>query len=133
MTIKQLTLLLFITWLVIHLSGCSIFKPDTQYIEPTKVVVYSPKTPANPIDPKVRPTIITVERLKNEEIPDVAYVGFQYNEWLKFAKWMHAYRGVQLELREIIKGYEDVLGGQDGSTNAIDGGSTVELDTEREL
>ena len=128
MTIKQLVLMLFITWLAISLSACSIFETKTVYVEPTNVVVYTPETPVNPKDPRVRPTIITVGRIKNEEIPDVAYVGFQYNEWLKFAKWMHAYRGVQLELREIIKGYEDVLGGQDDSTNANSDGSTGELD-----
>ncbi len=128
MTIKQLTLMLCVTWLAIYLTGCSILKPNNVYIEPTTVSMYTPETPANPPDPKVRPTIITVGRLKKEVIPDVAYVGFQYNEWLKFAKWLHAYRGVQLELREIIAGYEDIYGVKDGSsTDVVNDGSTKEL------
>lgn len=124
MTIKQLTLLLAITWFAIYMTGCSIFKPDIQYVEQARVTVYSPKTPANPKDPGVRPTIITVERLKTTEIPDVAYVGFRYNDWLKFSNWMHEYRGVQVELREIIKGYEDI---SNGSTNTGSTSSTTEL------
>jgi hypothetical protein len=108
MIIKKLTLALLVASLTLNLSGCSIFKPDTMYIEPPKVTVYSPETPTNPKDPGVRPTIITVDRLEKREIPDVAYVGFKYNEWLEFAKWLHKYRSVQLELREIITGYEDI-------------------------
>jgi hypothetical protein len=103
----------------LSVTGCSLLKGDTVYIEPTNINVYHPETPLNPRDPGVRPTIITVERLEKEEIPDVAYVGFKYNEWLEFAKWMHEYRSVQLELREIIKGYEDILS---GDTNVDDTG-----------
>lgn len=107
--------LLLIAALILS-TGCSLLEPRVEYVEVPPVSIYNPITPSNPVDPGTRPKVITVERLNKGELADIAYVGFEYNDWLAFAKWMHHYRAVNSQLRSIIKGYKEVINATDTTT-----------------
>lgn len=107
--------LLLIAALILS-TGCSLLEPRVEYVEVPQIIIYDPLAPDNPADPGARPKVITVERLNNGELADIAYVGFEYNDWLTFAKWMHHYRAVNIQLRNIIKGYKEVINATDTTT-----------------
>ena len=97
---KKLILLL-----AIFIGGCST--TPTEYIdrwnEPDPVVLFHPQMPYPPANPNVDIKVITVDTIK----PDVAYVGFEYDQWLKFAAWMHEYRAYNKKLIGVIDVYKE--------------------------
>lgn len=98
------------------LVGCVTFNQKPIVQDSNYITAYQPAVPVNPADPGVRPYVITKERIESNDIKDVAYVGFEYNSWLEFAKWLHEYKSINVKLREIINGYEEVV---HDSTNDI--------------
>ncbi|WVX87388.1 hypothetical protein EniLVp02_0049 [Vibrio phage EniLVp02] len=86
---------------------------STQKHEPVKeiqtVTLYKqvelihPDIPPRPIMPgKVEPLVITTDTIK----PNVAYVGFEYSQWLTFAKFQHSIKNYVKNLEEAIEVYK---------------------------
>ncbi|CAL9968292.1 Rz-like spanin [Vibrio phage D480] len=87
------------------LVGCGS-TPDPVIVYETNEIVH-PSMPSPPPNPGVRILVLTTETIEDKQ----AYIGFTYNEWLKFAEWMHAYKTYNKDLRHVIELYK----GQDQS------------------
>ncbi|BAV81185.1 hypothetical protein [Vibrio phage VCPH] len=93
--------------LCLLLTGCWLTPEEkTSPVTNVDTTPVAHNVPDNPNNPGLKIRTITKERIESGEIADVAYIGFEYDDWLEFAKWMHDYRNVNKELREVIKAYE---------------------------
>lgn len=96
---KKLFVLFAIVMLM--LTACETTpKPTTVVTQP--FIMYHPAEPTAPLNPSVDVKVITTETIKDE----TAYVGFEYNEWLRFAQWMHEYKQYQHDLKTVIELYK---------------------------
>ncbi|QBX06000.1 hypothetical protein vBValMR10Z_83 [Vibrio phage vB_ValM_R10Z] len=71
--------------------------------EPPKNEFAHPSLPTPPQNPGVKILVITTDTIEKQK----AYVGFEYDQWLDFAKWMHSYKAYNLDLLEVIKLYKE--------------------------
>ncbi len=97
----------YILLLALVLSGCSAYQDPV--ILNTDSEIIHPSMPIPPSNPGVKVLILTTDTVEDQK----AYVGFTYDEWLDFAKWMHEYKAYNHDLREVIKLYKN----QDKSLN----------------
>lgn len=102
MNMHRLFLTMFVVILLIIPSGCASTKSPPDYSTET-FVMYHPAKPVPPKNPTVSIKVITTDTIKD----NTAYVGFEYNDWLKFAEWMHSYKTYQDGLKHVIKTYEE--------------------------
>lgn len=100
---------------VFLLGGCA--DPKTVTVVEYKNQLQHPETLPAPAPPGSKVRVITKERITGGELPDRAYVGFSYPEWLEFAKWMHEYKAYVKSLQNAVKEYEkqDSRSGSDAS------------------
>lgn len=89
---------------VFLLGGCST-KQDVVTVPEYVTHLQHPETLPTPDNPGLSIKVITSERIADGEIPDKAYVGFLYNDWLEFAKWMHEYRAHTESLQNGLETY----------------------------
>lgn len=99
--IKYIAMVVVI-FLVVMSAGCA--SPPETVIE-YRTELSHPITLPAPSNPGVAIKVITKDRINNGELPDKAYVGFEYNEWLEFAKWMHEYRTHNKSLKQAVEAY----------------------------
>ncbi|AFN37319.1 hypothetical protein [Vibrio phage TCU-VP03-AIR1] len=88
--------------LCLMLAGC-IGTPKEPVPEPPKNEIVHPNMPTPPPNPGVKILVITTDTIK----ANTAYVGFEYDEWLDFAKWMHSYKSYNQDLLEVIRLYKE--------------------------
>ncbi|AGN30137.1 hypothetical protein VPFG_00135 [Vibrio phage nt-1] len=84
------------------LVGC-IGTPKEPVPVPATNEIVHPSMPTAPANPGVEILVITTDTIK----PNTAYVGFEYDEWLNFAKWMHSYKAYNDDLLEVIRLYKE--------------------------
>lgn len=84
------------------LAACSPTKPIEVITYDTNEIVH-PSMPTPPANPGVSILVITSENVEANK----AYVGFEYDEWLDFAKWMHEYKTYNRDLRNVIDIYKN--------------------------
>ncbi|QAY02179.1 hypothetical protein VspSw1_111 [Vibrio phage VspSw_1] len=89
------------------LGGCASAPQEPRVEVSNDVVLFHPVIPDNPSNPGLKIKAITSERIASGELPDKAYIGFLYDDWLEFAKWMHKYKSVNEELRKAIQQYRE--------------------------
>ncbi|CAM0046751.1 Rz-like spanin [Vibrio phage F86] len=85
----------------VFLAGC-IGTPKPEVVVNTTNEIVHPSLPTPPPNPGVKILVITEENIKSEQ----AYVGFTYDEWLDFAKWMHSFKSYNADLRHVIELYK---------------------------
>lgn len=84
------------------LVGCGLF-PKEPTPEPQTNNIVHPSMPVPPANPGVKILVITTDTIEDNK----AYVGFEYEEWLNFAKWMHTYKAYNTDLLEVIRLYRE--------------------------
>lgn len=93
----------YVILLLLCLNGCAA---QVEYVdrwhEAEPISLYHPQVPEPPSNPELSIKVITEDTIK----PGAAYVGFEYNEWLSFAKWMHSYKTYNKKLLNVIDQYE---------------------------
>lgn len=62
---------------------------------------YEPTLPSPPAAPDVQIRVLTKEQQLRG-----AYIGFSYDDWLKFAQWMKSYQSYNRDLKNIIDTYQ---------------------------
>lgn len=102
--IKKLSLVVILMTTVLLSSGCA--SKDPIRVAKTETHLVHPQVLQAPENPGVSIRVITKQRIDKGELPDKAYVGFEYNEWLEFAKWMHKYRAYNKSLQEGLDFYK---------------------------
>lgn len=93
--------------ILLLLGGCASTPQEPQVVVDKSIVLYHPQLPDSPHNPGLKVRVITKERITAGKLPDVAYVGFTYDEWLEFAKWMNQYKGYSKELLSVIEQYAE--------------------------
>lgn len=88
--------------LTITLIGCAHTQEEISSQTPTFEMVH-PNIPTPPSNPGVKVLVLTTETIKENR----AYVGFEYDEWLNFAKWMHTYKSYNKDLLHVIELYKN--------------------------
>ena len=86
------------------LGGCA----DPKTVTVTEYVTHlqHPETLPAPDNPGLSIKVVTSERIASGELPDKAYVGFLYSDWLEFAKWMHEYKAHNDSLKNAVEAYK---------------------------
>ncbi len=103
-SIGKLALTVILIVLVLLTFGCA--SKDPIRVAKTEVHLAHPQVLEAPTDPGIKIKVITKKRIEDGELPDKAYVGFEYNDWLEFAKWMHKYRTHNTSLQEGLDFYQ---------------------------
>lgn len=86
---------------ILLLVGCASHEP----LPPEKPMIYHPYVPPNPSNPGLKIRVITTDTIE----PNKAYVGFEYNDWIEFSKWMHQFKQVNHQLRDVVHDYKEQL------------------------
>ncbi|CAM0094122.1 Rz-like spanin [Vibrio phage D51] len=111
----KLGLTVLVIVVMVLLFGCA--DPKTVTVVEYKNQLQHPETLPTPAPPGAKVRVITKERIMDGELPDRAYVGFSYPDWLEYAKWMHEYKAYIKSLQNAVKEYEkqDSRSGSDAS------------------
>lgn len=98
-------IILCVVLLTLPLVGCST--PKSVTVVEYRNQLQHPETLPLPPPPGVAVRVVTKERITKGEIPDRAYVGFAYPDWVEFAKWLHNYKAYNKSLKNAVKKYQE--------------------------
>lgn len=89
---------------VLLLVGCTTTEYVDRYLPADPVTLVHPTVPDSPPDPGLSDKVVVITEDTIE--PRTAYIGFKYDDWLEFAKYLHKLDGYNDELLEVIKTYK---------------------------
>lgn len=95
---------LFLVILTLILSGCA--SPDPITVVEYRNQLQHPEVIPLPSPHGAKVRAITKERIIKGELPDRAYIGFSYPDWLEFSKWMHDYKAYTKSLQNAVNEYQ---------------------------
>ncbi|CAL9970761.1 Rz-like spanin [Vibrio phage D479] len=93
-----------IALIAIILVGCTTTKYVDRYLPADPVTLVHPVVKDPPVDPGLADKVVVITEDTIE--PGTAYIGFKYDDWLEFAKYLHDVDGYSDELLEAIKAYK---------------------------
>ncbi|CAM0045388.1 Rz-like spanin [Vibrio phage D49] len=103
-SLAKLAITILVVVMLLLTFGCA--SKDPIRVTKTEIHLTHPQVLEAPTDPGIKVKVITKERIEKGELRDTAYIGFEYDDWLEFAKWMHKYRTHNMSLQEGLDFYQ---------------------------